>query len=94
MNLIISAEFVAPPSEVEAFRALTLYATVFHNMDCLVEANRTEIDFYYHWLRGKYSYDFVKSMVYLNEERGKKIKYNVVADRLTFNNLRNFVVLI
>ena len=95
MNLIISAEFSAPPSDIQAFRTLTLYATVFKSLDCLVEANKPEIDYYYyHWLKDKYGYDFVKQMIYIGEERGLKIRYNIISDRLTFNNLRKFVELI
>ena len=55
MNLLISGELTAPPSEVSAFRSLTLYATVFKHLDCLVEVPKQEIDFYHKWLKDKYA---------------------------------------
>jgi pantothenate kinase-related protein Tda10 len=94
MNLIISAEFTAPPSEVSVFRTLTMYATLFRSMDCLVEANKHEIDYYYKWLRDKYAKDYIKQMICIGEETGIFIKYNVRYDRLTLNNLNNFISLI
>ena len=94
MNLIISAEFTAPPSEVYAFRTLTMYATFFRGMDCLVEAREEEIDFYYKWLRGKYAKDYVKQLIKIGEERsGIKIRYRT-SDRLTFDNLDSFIRLL
>ena len=94
MNLIISAEYTAPPSEVYAFRDLTLYATLFRRLDCLVEARAEEIDFYYKWLCGKYAKDYVKQLIRLGEERdGIKIRYRT-SDRLTFDNLDSFILLL
>ena len=49
MNLLIDCELTAPPSEIGAFRTLTLYATVFYQLDCLIEAKPEEIDYYYNW---------------------------------------------
>lgn len=83
MNLLINCELTAPPSEIGAFRSLTLYATIFYKMDCLIEANPGEVDFYYKWLKRNYAYDFVKQFVNHKEVAGKRI----IADRLTFNNL-------
>jgi hypothetical protein len=82
---------VVPPSEVTAFRTLTLYATTFKRLDCLVECKLEEIDLYYHWLKDHWSYDFVKGMVIINEEKGIKIKYSKYIERLTFNNLNQFI---
>lgn len=91
MNLIISGELVIPPSEVAAFRTLTLYATTFKHLDCLVECRAEEIDLYYSWLKRKWSYDFVRGMVKIDEVRGIKIRHSKYIDRLTFNNLDQFV---
>lgn len=87
MNLIISGELTAPKSEVGAFRSLTLYATVFKKLDCLVECESEDIDFYYKWLKEKYSYDFVKQMVKRGEEKGVVIRYSKYIEAITFDNL-------
>lgn len=94
MNLIISGELTAPKSEVGAFRTLTLYATVFKGMDCLVECREEEIDFYYRWLKRNSSYDFVKQMVRLDEERGIYLRHSSLIDSITFNNLNQYILMI
>ena len=91
MNLIISGELTVPSSEVAAFRTLTLYATTFKHLDCLVECKKDEIDLYYHWLKSNCSYDFVEAMVKIDEEKGIKIRQSKYIDRLTFNNLGQFI---
>jgi hypothetical protein len=93
MNLLISGELTAPPSEVSAFRTLTLYATTFKQLDCLVEVQRDEIDFYYRWLKDRYALDFVKQIVYTGEEHGFKIQYSHIK-KLTFNNLNHLIFVI
>ena len=93
MNLIISSELTAPKSEVGAFRTLTLYASVFKHLDCFVESELGEIDFYYHWLKDKGAYDFIKAMVSVNELDGYKIKYKT-NNLLTFDNLNHFIVVV
>lgn len=94
MNLIISGELTAPKSEVGAFRTLTLYATIFKGLDCLVECKENEIDVYYKWLKTNWSYDFVKQMVKLNEESGVCIRYSKLVDSITFNNLNQYITIL
>jgi hypothetical protein len=94
MNLIISAEYSAPPSEIYAFRALTMYASVFRHYDCLVEVSKGEIDYYYKWMREKYIYDYIKQIVDIGEEDGVYIRYSNDRDRLTLNNLNEYMVLV
>lgn len=93
MNLLISGELTAPPSEVGAFRTLTMYATIFKNMDCLVEVSECEIDYYYNWLKNRYAMDYVQQLIYVGEECGVKLTFNNV-ERLTFNNLNDFISMI
>ena len=83
MNLLISGELTAPPSEVSAFRTVTLYATVFKQLDCLIEVERSEIDFYYKWLKNRYALDFIKQFVSIGEERGSRLGIK----RITHDNL-------
>ena len=92
MNLIISSELTAPKSEIAAFRTLTLYATTFKKLDCLVECKQNEIDFYYSWLKRNWSYDFVRQMVKIDEEKGIKITYSKYINKITFNNLNQFII--
>ncbi len=93
VNVIINCVLTAPPSEIYAFRTFTLYATVFHNYTCLVEVSKDEIDFYYRWLKNKYALDFVKQLIYLNEEHGIRIDTNI-SDRITLDNLNKFIEVI
>lgn len=93
MNLLINCELTAPPSEIGAFRTLTLYATIFKNMDCLVEARPEEIDFYYRWIKGNYAYDFIKQFVTPHEVGGIRIHQGVVK-RITFNNLNHLILIL
>jgi hypothetical protein len=94
MNLIISAEFSAPPSETGAFRTLTMYATIMRHYDCLVEVGKEERDYYYKWLKNRYIYDYVKELVIVGEEKGIKIVYNLYNDRMTYNNLGQYIKLL
>lgn len=93
MNLIISCELTAPPSEIGAFRNLTHYATVFKKMDCLVESDPDTVDFYYHWLKQNYAYDFVKQFVNKREVTGIRLNYDRIK-RLTFNNLGEMIFIV
>lgn len=93
MNLLISGELSAPPSEVSAFRTLTLYATIFKHMDCLIEVQKEEIDYYYKWLRNKYALDFVRQFVVLGEEKGYRLQYSSI-QKITYNNLDTLISVI
>lgn len=93
MNLLISGELTAPPSEVSAFRTLTLYATVIKRLDCLVEVQPGELDFYYHWLKQKYAMDFVRQLVTVGEVTGFRLKHDSIK-KLTFNNLNDLIFVV
>lgn len=93
MNLLISGELTAPPSEVSAFRTLTLYATTFKKLDCLVEVQEGEIDFYYHWLRNKYAMDFVRQLVTVGEVSGFRLDHEKIK-KLTYNNLNDLIFVV
>lgn len=91
MNLIISGEYSIPPSELYAFRTLTMYANIIKHYDCLIEVQKENVDYYHKWLKSKYLYDFIEDLIYLNEENGVKIKYNIHNDRITYNNLNWYI---
>ena len=88
MNLLIDCILTAPPSEIGAFRSVTLYATVFKKYDCLIVANSDEIDYYYKWLKNKGAYDFIKQFVLPQTETGKMLNFK----RITYNNLNNVIL--
>jgi len=93
VKLLISCELTAPPSEVSAFRALTMYATIFKNMDCLIEANEDEIDYYYRWIKHNYAHDFVKQFVRHKEETGIRLSYDRIK-KITYNNLNDLIFVV
>lgn len=93
MNLLISGELTAPPSEVYAFRSLTLYATIFKKLDCLVEVQLGQTDFYYKWLKDKYAFDFVKEIVYVGETTGFRLQHSKIK-KITYNNLNDLISVI
>lgn len=93
MNLLISGELTAPPSEVSAFRTLTLYATVFRKLNCLVEVQPGQVDFYYRWLKDKYAMDFVEELVIVGEANGFRLKYESIK-KLTYNNLNDLIFVV
>lgn len=88
MNLLIDCVLTAPPSEIGAFRSVTLYATLFKQYDCLIVANRDEVDYYYRWLKCKGANDFIKQFVLPQTERGKILQF----EKITFNNLNNVIL--
>jgi hypothetical protein len=93
MNLLISGELTAPPSEVSAFRTLTLYATTFKKLDCLVEVQCGEVDFYYKWLREKCAMDFVQAFVTIGEAPGFRLNHEKIK-KLTYNNLNDLIFVV
>lgn len=93
MNLVISCELTAPPSEVSAFRSLTMYATMFKQLDCLIEAKDDEIDFYYTWLKRNHAYDFVRQFVKPKEVMGIRLNYDRI-ERITYNNLNDLIFVV
>jgi len=93
MNLLISGELTAPPSEVSAFRTLTLYATTIKKLDCLVEVQHGEIDFYYKWLKEKYAMDFIQQFVTIGEVSGFRLNHTKIK-KLTYNNLNDLIFVV
>ncbi len=88
MNLLLNCELTAPPSEVGAFRTLTLYATIFKKYDCLIVAEKEEVDYYYRWIKNKGAADFIKQFVLPNTESG----IIVTNKKITFDNLDKIIM--
>lgn len=75
MLLLIDGLLTEPPSETTLFRDVTLYATIFKDMDVLIESHPTMKDLYYHWLKSRGAFDFVQDIVEYNVECGISIGY-------------------
>jgi hypothetical protein len=70
MKLIIDATLTEPPSEVSAFRDITLYSSIFLNYDVLIECERQTQDLYWYWLKNRGAFDFIEDFVEKNQEHG------------------------
>lgn len=70
MNLIIDAELTEPPSEVSVFRDVTLYSSVFLNMEVLLFCESDMKDLYWYWLKQRGAFDFVEDIVCKRVEPG------------------------
>lgn len=79
--LLIDGLLTEPPSETTLFRDVTLYATVFKDMDVLIEADPSMKDLYYHWLKSRGAFDFVQDIVDYNIEHGVSIRYKFCGKR-------------
>lgn len=88
MNLLIQCELTAPPSEVGAFRTVSLYACIFKHYDVLIVADKHEVDYYYKWLKYKGAFDFVKQFVLPQTESGIVLN----CKKITYNNLNNIIL--
>lgn len=96
--LIIRAELSNPPTELLAFRALTMMARIQFALDNLIELEQEVKDIYYHYLKPRGAMDFVEQFITPREnERGIRVDldYNypltIKVDRINFRNLSNLL---
>ena len=75
MLLLINGFLTEPPSETTLFRDITLYASVFKDMDVVIESDPDMKDLYYNWLKKHGAFDFVQDIVNYNVESGLSIRY-------------------
>lgn len=75
MLLLIDGFLTEPPSETTLLRDITLYASIFKDMDVLIEAEQEMKDLYYKWLKDHGAFDFVQDIVGYNIESGLSIRY-------------------
>jgi len=73
--LLIDGFLTEPPSETTLFRDITLYASVFKNMDVVIESDPEMKDLHYNWLKAHGAFDFVQDIVNYNVETGMSIRY-------------------
>ncbi len=76
MNLLISGRLSHPPSSINCFRDVTLYASVFANFDVLVACERKNRDKHWRWLKKHGAFDFVEDIIDYNAEQGVTISPN------------------
>lgn len=91
MILRIEAALCEPPSSISAFRDTTLYATVFRQLDVLLECEEGTRSSYWHWLKKNGAHDFVRDLIFPYEEvHTPKLGIrdaNIRVDRLTAESL-------
>lgn len=91
MILRIEAALSEPPSSITAFRDTTLYATVFKELDVLLECEKGTRTFYWNWLKKNGAHDFVRDLILPYEEiktpRIARREANIRVDRLTADSL-------
>ena len=87
--IIIEAELSAPPSEVTLFRDITLFSNSFLRQNVVLECEKFERDFYYHWLKDRGCWDYVEDFVNPNTELGLSIRTKrgkITAESINYNN--------
>jgi len=91
MILRIEATLCEPPSSITAFRDATLYATVFRQLDVLLECEEGTRSSYWAWLKRNGAHDFVRDLIYPYEEQGTPRmgtkNANIRVDRLDARSL-------
>lgn len=95
MNLIISSDLSAPPSEISCFRDITLYAKCFLFEDVLLKCPKGTRSLYWNWLKAHGAHDFISYLIRDNEiESGLLISQrngNLNIDRINSFNI-DFVI--
>ena len=94
MLLLIDAELSAPPSEVSLFRDITLFSACFLKKDVILECRHSEQDYYYRWLKGRGSWDFVEDIVRPKTEYGLSIrsrKGNITIPKISYGNFLSII---
>ena len=69
-NLIVDAVLTEPPSEHSVFRDVSMYASVFLELNVLVECSKSDFDLYWYWLKSRGAFDFVDDFVEPGMESG------------------------
>lgn len=91
MILRIEAALSEPPSSITAFRDTTLYATVFRQLDVLLECEEGTRTLYWNWLKKNGAHDFVRDLIFPYEEvetpRLARRNASIRVDRLTAESL-------
>lgn len=73
MYLAFEASLSEPPSSITSFRDATLLASVFCEMDVIVESPPGMRSQYLKWLRNNGAFDFIEDIVLAHEHSAFKI---------------------
>ena len=63
MILVLQATLSAPPSSVHCFRDVSLYASVFRQLEVVTSCSEDSKDLYWKWLKKHGAMDFIKDIV-------------------------------
>lgn len=80
MVLVLQATLSAPPSSVHCFRDVSLYATVFCNLEVITSCEVDAKDLYWEWLKRHGAMDFIKDIVLEKEVQGYTIGDSALAN--------------
>ena len=78
MVLVLEATLSAPPSSVHCFRDVSLYATVFKNLEVITACDTGTRDIYWKWLKKHGAMDFIQDIVKKKEVIG--VGYTIIGD--------------
>ena len=63
MILVLQSTLSAPPSSIHCFRDLSLYASVFRQLEVVTSCTDGSKDIYWNWLKKHGAMDFIKDIV-------------------------------
>ena len=95
MNLLISGKLTRPPSSIYCLRDITLYASVFADLNVLITCNPHNKDYIWQRLRQYGAFDFVDDIIEYEQEPGISVSpvrpCNIHVDRLTEAGLNTVI---
>lgn len=95
MTLLIRDQLTCPPTWFLSYRDLTLYCTVFLQLDVVLES--AEPDLYYRWIKPRGGMDFVRDFVRPGSERGVHLDFaphfpaSIITDRIAPENVHRLI---
>jgi hypothetical protein len=97
VNLIIDADLSEPPSEIYAFRDVTLYGKIYIFEDILLRCEVGTKTLYWNWLKQYGAHDFISHLITnLEEESGvcmSSIKGDILISKICSFNLSGIISL-
>jgi hypothetical protein len=97
VNLIIDADLSEPPSEIHAFRDVTLYGKIYIFEDILLRCEVGTKTLYWNWLKQHGAHDFISYLITdLEEESGvhmSSIKGGILISKICSFNLAKIISL-
>ena len=95
MNLLISSALTRPPSSIHCFRDITLYASVFADLQVLITCKPHNKDRTWYRLKQHGAFDFIDDIIDYNQESGIIVSpmrpCSIHVDRLTEAGLNGVI---